>query len=120
MKNGTYFLDGEFTEEREPLEVGADVIAGSLIKNPGGGLALAGGYVAGREDLVYRIANKSTAPGLGKDCGLTFGTTRSTLQGLFLSPNIVRGPKYSLEASRFIIKCLGYKSGPSLIVSALL
>ena len=80
---------GEFVESREPTEVGADIMAGSLIKNPGGGIALTGGYIVGKTDLVEQIANRNTAPGLGKDCGLTFGTTRSTLQGLFLAPHVV-------------------------------
>jgi len=80
---------GEFVENKEPTDIGADIMAGSLIKNPGGGLALAGGYIVGKEDLVNKVANRSTAPGLGKDCGLTFGTTRTTLQGLFLAPHIV-------------------------------
>lgn len=79
---------GEFTETREPLEVGADIMAGSLIKNPGGGIAISGGYIVGKKELVERCMNHLTAPGLGKDTGLTFGTTRWTLQGLFLSPHI--------------------------------
>lgn len=80
---------GEFLEEKEPIEVGADIIAGSLIKNPGGGLALSGGYICGKEDLVELIAQRMTSPGIGKECGLTFGTTRSLLQGLFLAPMVV-------------------------------
>ncbi|MDR7856198.1 methionine gamma-lyase family protein [Tissierella sp.] len=80
---------GEFLEYNEPTDVGADIMAGSLIKNPGGGIALSGGYVVGKSYLVDQVANRLTAPGLGKDCGLTFGTTRSTLQGLFLAPHIV-------------------------------
>lgn len=80
---------GEFLELKEPTDVGVDVMAGSLIKNPGGGIALSGGYIVGRKDLVELVANRATAPGLGKDCGLTFGTTRSTLQGFFLAPHIV-------------------------------
>lgn len=80
---------GEFLEFKEPTDVGADIMAGSLIKNPGGGIALAGGYIVGKTFLVEQIANRLTAPGLGKDCGLTFGTTRSTLQGLFLAPHVV-------------------------------
>lgn len=79
---------GEFTETKEPIEVGADIIAGSLIKNPGGGIAVSGGYIAGREDLVTRAINHLTAPGLGKETGLTFNTTRTTLQGFFLAPHI--------------------------------
>lgn len=80
---------GEFLEVEEPIEVGADLIAGSLIKNPGGGIALSGGYIAGKEELIDKIANRLTAPGLGRDTGLTFGTSRTTLQGLFLAPHIV-------------------------------
>lgn len=80
---------GEFLELQEPIEVGADIIAGSLIKNPGGGIALSGGYIVGKEILVDMIANRLTAPGLGRDTGLTFGTSRTTLQGLFLAPHIV-------------------------------
>lgn len=79
---------GEFTDRREPIEVGADIIAGSLIKNPGGGIAVSGGYIAGRKDLVARCINHLTAPGLGKETGPTFGTTRTTLQGFFLAPHI--------------------------------
>lgn len=80
---------GEFLELREPTDVGADIVAGSLIKNPGGGLALSGGYVVGKKELIEMVANRLTAPGLGKDCGLTFGTSRTTMQGLFLAPHIV-------------------------------
>lgn len=79
---------GEFTERKEALEIGADIIAGSLIKNPGGGIAISGGYIVGREDLIERCMNHLTAPGLGKDTGLTFNTTRTTLQGFFLAPHI--------------------------------
>jgi len=80
---------GEFLEMIEPTEVGADIMAGSLIKNPGGGLALSGGYVVGKRELVEQVANRLTAPGLGKDVGLTFGTSRTTMQGLYLAPHIV-------------------------------
>ncbi|MCK8058835.1 MULTISPECIES: methionine gamma-lyase family protein [unclassified Fusibacter] len=82
---------GEFIEEREPIEVGADLCAGSLIKNPGGGLALTGGYLVGRQDIIDLCAHKLTAPGIGKECGLTFGQTRTILQGLFLAPEVVAG-----------------------------
>jgi len=80
---------GEFVDELEPSDVGADVVVGSLIKNPGGGIALSGGYVVGKRVLIDRIANRLTAPGVGKEIGLTFGTTRNTLQGLFFAPHIV-------------------------------
>ena len=90
--DGTIFLDncyGEFTEYKEPTEVGVDIMAGSLSKKPGGGLALSGGYIVGPSDLVERVAGELTAPGIGKECGLTFGQTRNTLMGLFLAPHRV-------------------------------
>ena len=80
---------GEFVETIEPSDVGADMVVGSLIKNPGGGLALTGGYVAGRADLVELISYRLTTPGIGKECGLTFGTTRNVLQGFFMAPYVV-------------------------------
>ena len=80
---------GEFVDYLEPTDVGADIMAGSLIKNPGGGIAVSGGYIVGKKNLVEQVANRLTAPGLGKECGLTFGTTRTTLQGLFLAPHVV-------------------------------
>lgn len=90
--DGIIFLDncyGEFTETIEPTEVGVDIMAGSLIKNPGGGLSLSGGYVVGKESLIERVASELTAPGIGKECGLTFGQSRNTLMGLFLAPHRV-------------------------------
>ncbi len=80
---------GEFIETQEPTEVGADIMAGSLIKNPGGGLALTGGYIAGKKELVELISYRLTSPGIGKECGLTFGTSRSVLQGFFMAPYVV-------------------------------
>lgn len=80
---------GEFVEAKEPLEVGADIIAGSLIKNPGGGLVRAGGYIVGREDLVNQAANWLTAPGLGKEAGATLNMLQEMYQGFFLAPHIV-------------------------------
>ncbi len=105
---------GEFLDYREPTDVGADVMAGSLIKNPGGGLALSGGYIVGRRDLVEKIANRSTAPGLGKDAGLTFGTTRTTLQGLFLAPHIVSEAVKGALLVAAVYKSLGFKIVPEL------
>ena len=81
---------GEFTEDKEPIEVGADILAGSLIKNLGGGIAVTGGYVVGKADLVEYCANTLTAPGIGKDEGLSFGTSRQVLQGLYFAPHIVK------------------------------
>lgn len=82
---------GEFLDIKEPTDVGVDVIAGSLIKNPGGGLALTGGYVAGRADLIDTIQYRMTCPGIGGECGLTFGQTRTMFQGLFQAPKVVNG-----------------------------
>lgn len=79
---------GEFLDTKEPTEVGADIMAGSLIKNPGGGLALTGGYIAGKKELVEMISYRLTTPGIGKECGLTFGTTRTVLQGFFMAPYV--------------------------------
>ena len=80
---------GEFVEEIEPTDIGADLIAGSLIKNPGGGLAPIGGYIAGRADLIERCAFRLTAPGLGKEVGGSLGTLKSMYQGLSLAPKVV-------------------------------
>ncbi|MDO4868928.1 MAG: methionine gamma-lyase family protein [Bacillota bacterium] len=82
---------GEFLNVQEPTDVGADVIAGSLIKNPGGGLALTGGYICGKQDLIDKISYRMTSPGIGGECGLTFGQTRTMLQGLFIAPKTVNG-----------------------------
>ncbi|MBQ9624530.1 MAG: methionine gamma-lyase family protein, partial [Clostridia bacterium] len=79
---------GEFVEKFEPSDVGADVIAGSLIKNPGGGIAPTGGYIAGRKDLVDKIYYRVTCPGIGGECGLTFGQTRTMMEGLFIAPRV--------------------------------
>lgn len=80
---------GEFLEIKEPTDVGADIMAGSLIKNPGGGLALSGGYIVGRNDLIEAVSYRMTSPGIGKECGLTFGQTRSMFHGLFIAPSVV-------------------------------
>lgn len=105
---------GEFLDYKEPTDVGADIMAGSLIKNPGGGIALSGGYIVGRRDLVEMVAIRSTAPGLGKDTGLTFGTTRTTLQGLFLAPHIVSEAVKGALLVGAVYKSLGFKITPDL------
>lgn len=105
---------GEFLEFNEPTDVGADIMAGSLIKNPGGGIALSGGYVVGKASLVEQIANRLTAPGLGKECGLTFGTTRSTLQGLFLAPHIVSEAVKGALLVAIVYKELGFNVVPNV------
>lgn len=104
---------GEFLDILEPTDVGADVIAGSLIKNPGGGLALAGGYIVGRSDLIEMISYRLTCPGIGKECGLTFGTTRSILQGLFIAPYVVSQALMGAIFCARIFEKLGYKVNPS-------
>ena len=91
--NTIIFVDncyGEFTETIEPIEVGADILAGSLIKNLGGGIAITGGYICGKKDLVEYCANHLTAPGIGKDEGLSFGTNRLVAEGLYFAPHIVK------------------------------
>jgi len=103
---------GEFTEEREPTEAGADLIAGSLIKNPGGGLAPSGGYIAGRRDLVERAAQRLTAPGIGGEVGAMLGTTRAIFQGLFLAPLLVsQAVKGSIFAAA-LFERLGFETHP--------
>ena len=82
---------GEFVEKIEPSEVGADMVVGSLIKNPGGGLAPCGGYIAGRKDCIEQAAYRLSSPGLGKEVGATLGVNQSFYQGLFLSPVVVAG-----------------------------
>ncbi|MBC2575712.1 aminotransferase class I/II-fold pyridoxal phosphate-dependent enzyme [Peptostreptococcus canis] len=104
---------GEFLEALEPTDVGADVMAGSLIKNPGGGLALAGGYIVGKKDLIELISYRLTSPGIGKECGLMFGTTRTILQGLFLAPYVVSQAVMGAVFCARLFEKLGYKVNPS-------
>ena len=103
---------GEFVEEREPTHVGADLVVGSLIKNPGGGLAPTGAYIAGRRDLVEGAAMRLTCPGIGKECGSTLGNNRLLYQGLFMAPHTVaQALKTAVFAAR-IMELLGYETGP--------
>ena len=103
---------GEFLDIKEPTDVGADVIAGSLIKNPGGGLALTGGYVAGRQDLIDKIQYRVTCHGIGGECGLTFGQTRAMFQGIFLAPKVVNGAVKGAVLCGEVYKKLGYEICP--------
>ena len=80
---------GEFAEDREPIEVGADIMAGSLIKNPGGGLAKMGGYVVGRKDLITRVSYRLTVPGVGKEMGASLNALSDMYQGFFMAPHTV-------------------------------
>jgi cystathionine beta-lyase family protein involved in aluminum resistance len=113
--DGIVFVDncyGEFTEEREPTEVGVDLIAGSLIKNPGGGLAASGGYIAGKRRWVELAAYRMTAPGIGGEVGAMLGTTRAIFQGLFLAPLLVgQAVRGSIFASA-IFERLGFETHP--------
>lgn len=104
---------GEFLDTKEPTEVGADVIAGSLIKNPGGGLALTGGYIAGRKDLIESISYRMTSPGIGGECGLTFGQTRTMLQGLFIAPKTVNGALKGAILCGKVFQNLGFSVCPT-------
>ncbi|WP_289890258.1 aminotransferase class I/II-fold pyridoxal phosphate-dependent enzyme [Virgibacillus pantothenticus] len=103
---------GEFVEELEPPHVGADLIAGSLIKNPGGGIVRAGGYIVGTEALVQQCANRLTAPGLGKETGATFHVLQEMFQGFFLAPHIVgEALKGAVFTSR-LMELAGYTTSP--------
>jgi cystathionine beta-lyase family protein involved in aluminum resistance len=104
---------GELVEEREPLEAGADVIAGSLIKNVGGGLAPAGGYVAGRADLLERIAARVFAPGIGAGLGPTLGFGRALVQGLFYAPLVVAEALRALDFAAALFAQLGFGVDPA-------
>ena len=105
---------GEFVHESEPSDIGADVVVGSLIKNPGGGIALSGGYVVGKKTIIDRIANRLTAPGVGKEIGLTFGTTRNTLQGLFFAPHIVSEAVKGALLFGAVYNSLGFEITPTI------
>ena len=103
---------GEFVEDKEPLAVGADLIVGSLIKNPGGGIASTGGYICGRADLVEKCADRLTCVGMGKEVGCSLNMNREILLGFFLCPQTVASAlKTSVFACRLFEK-LGYKTLP--------
>ena len=103
---------GEFVEKQEPLEIGADLIGGSLIKNPGGGIVEAGGYIAGKALYVERSANRLTAPGIGSEGGAMFNQHRLIFQGLFMAPSIVsEAVKGAILASK-VFEDIGFDSYP--------
>lgn len=104
---------GEFVETMEPTEVGADLCVGSLIKNPGGGLAPIGGYIVGKEKYVENAAMRLTAPGLGKEIGATLGLNQPVLQGLFLSPEVVMNALRGAIFASAIFEKLGFKVMPN-------
>lgn len=104
---------GEFAEEMEPCTVGADLVAGSLIKNPGAGLAPAGGYIVGRSDLVELAADAAVAPAIGMRVGAMFGLTRTMLQGLFLAPHTVAQAIKGAILLAKVMEELGYEVTPA-------
>ncbi len=103
---------GEFTETREPTEVGADIMAGSLIKNPGGGLAHSGGYVVGRRELVELVAGRMTLPGIGREVGATLGQNRLMFQGFFLAPHVVMESLKGAVFASALMESYGYEAWP--------
>lgn len=103
---------GEFTETIEPTDVGADMMVGSLIKNPGGGLASSGGYIAGTKECVENAAYRLTAPGLGKEVGSTFGVTRSFMQGFFLAPTVTASAVKAAVFGASLYEKLGFNCVP--------
>lgn len=103
---------GEFVEEKEPTLVGADLVVGSLIKNPGGGLAPTGAYIAGRRDLVEGAAMRLTCPGIGRECGSTLGSNRLLYQGLFMAPHTVAQALKTVVFAARLMEELGYETEP--------
>ena len=104
---------GEFTGEHEPTEYGVDLMAGSLIKNPGGGLAPTGGYIVGRKELVENAAMRLTTPGIGGECGATLGNNRLLFQGFFMAPHVVAQALKTMTFCSAILKKAGFESSPS-------
>ena len=103
---------GEFVDIYEPTDIGADIMAGSLIKNPGGGLALSGGYIVGKSDLIEKVAYRLTCPGIGAECGLTYGQNRNVLQGLFMAPKVVNSAVKAARLVGMVYKSLGFEVIP--------
>ncbi len=104
---------GEFTGEHEPTEYGVDLIAGSLIKNPGGGIALTGGYIAGRAELVEKAAMRLTTPGIGGECGCTLGNNRLLFQGFFVAPHVVAQALKTAVFCAAMMQKAGFKTSPA-------
>lgn len=114
--NVTVMVDncyGEFTGEHEPTEYGVDIMAGSLIKNPGGGLAPTGGYIVGRKDLVENAAMRLTTPGIGGECGASLGSNRLLFQGFFMAPHIVAQAIKTVTFCSAMMKKIGFESSPA-------
>jgi len=104
---------GEFVEEKEPTEVGADLMAGSLIKNLGGGVAPCGGYVAGTKECVERVVAKLYCPGLGRECGASLGINKEFYKGLFMAPSAVANAVKTAILTSAVFEDLGYEVCPS-------
>ncbi len=114
--NVTVMVDncyGEFTGEHEPTEYGVDIMAGSLIKNPGGGLAPTGGYIVGRKDFVENAAMRLTTPGIGGECGASLGNNRLLFQGFFMAPHIVAQAIKTVTFCSAMMKKIGFESSPA-------
>ncbi|MCL1914079.1 MAG: methionine gamma-lyase family protein [Eubacteriaceae bacterium] len=114
-KDLVVFVDncyGELLEKDEPLDYGADIIAGSLIKNPGGGLAKSGGYICGKEEYMDKIAARLTAPGIAYEVGASLGESRSYLQGLFMAPSIVANALKGAALTALTLSKRGYQVFP--------
>lgn len=103
---------GEFVDTQEPVQAGADIMAGSLIKNPGGGVALTGGYIAGRSDLVELCSYRLTAPGMGDELGASLANNRMIFQGFFLAPHVVAQAIKGAVFAAALFALLGYKTLP--------
>lgn len=99
---------GELVEEKEPGDVGADVVVGSLMKNLGGGIAASGGYVAGRKDLIQMVAERLTAPGIGKELGANFNQNNAFFKGIFMAPNAVKNALKSMVFASYMLEKCGY------------
>ncbi|MGB9856195.1 MAG: aminotransferase class I/II-fold pyridoxal phosphate-dependent enzyme [Caldisericum sp.] len=103
---------GEFVEDREPGDVGADVVVGSLIKNVGGGIAITGGYIVGKKDLIQKISTRLTAPGVGKEIGPMLGLTRNILQGIYFAPLVVSNALKGVIFASKIFEDYGFEVKP--------
>ena len=105
---------GEFVEELEPTQVGADIMAGSLIKNPGGGIAPTGGYIVGREDLVEAAAMRLTCPGIGRECGCSQDVNRLLYQGFFMAPHVTAQALKTAVFCAGAMELMGYQTSPAV------
>lgn len=101
---------GELVEKKEPGYIGADVVVGSLMKNLGGGIATTGGYIAGKSNLIYMVAERLTAPGIGKDLGANFNLNNSFFKGIFMAPHAVKNALKTAVFTSYMLEKLGYKN----------